>query len=701
MKILNILILGCVLNMAASLNTFAGEKLRLLSGDITLNTPKISLFALEEKKSTHFVIQFKNKITAQNHENLLKSKIRVFGYLPDDALIVKANAEQIKLAQAMDSELSAFSPYYPEWKMEANMSFSENSEQKILFHIRTLDSDETLAVEESLKLMSEVKILASHDQSVLVECAPHQIQAISRIEGIEWIQLLPVFQTLMVELGKFSKIPGAEPPTYTGYETGTKVMNFDAAYLRGFNGLEQTVAIADTGVDSGDLKTLHKDLAQVSLGYPMGKFNTVWEDPIAHGTHVAGSIVGNGAASQGNLHGGAPGAHLIAEGMWNSSFNGLLVEPDFEKLMGTPFSQGARVHSNSWGAPNSHGAYDNFAASADDIMWKHPELLVVFAAGNDGADLDGNGKVDENTVSSPGSAKNVLTVGASENHLLQGGIQKKLCDLKDGKKKWGVEPLCSDTVSNNPNGIAAFSSRGPTKDGRLKPDLVAPGTNIVSVRSQLPGAGKLWGEYNADYLYSGGTSMATPLTAGAAAVARDYLIHELKIKEPSAALLKATLMHSAKDLYPGQYGTGPTQELDKHRPNVHEGYGRVDMDRATRLGTDTLFEDQVGGVGLGEEFTKTVALQAGESLHATLVYTDAPAKASAAKALINDLDLVIKGPDKSYALEDRVNNTEMLELENLPAGNYEVTVKGINVPQGKNGKQPFALLISHSVPKVE
>src|SRR5262249_10882903 len=161
------------------------------------------------------------------------------------------------------------------------------------------------------------------------------------------------------------------------------------------------------------------------------------------------------------------------------------------------------------------------------------------------------------------------------------GIQNKLGDLRDGSKKWGVEPLKSDTISNNPNGLACFSSRGPTKDGRIKPEIVAPGTNIVSTRSRQPKASPLWGEYDANYVYAGGTSMATPLTAGAAAVVRQYLTQTRGISAPTGAMIKATLMHTATDLFPGQYGMGAGQELPTQRPNIHEGYGRVNVDFAT------------------------------------------------------------------------------------------------------------------------
>src|SRR5207249_2850945 len=119
-------------------------------------------------------------------------------------------------------------------------------------------------------------------------------------------------------------------------------------------------------------------------------------------------------------------------------------------------------------------------------------------------------------------------------------------------------------------------SRGPTDDGRIKPDLVAPGTNIVSNQSHYPGASTLWGPYgpNPNYAYSGGTSMATPLAAGAGALVRQWLTAR-GIANPSAAAIKATLLDTTYDMAPGQYGAGATQEIPANRPNNVDGWGRV------------------------------------------------------------------------------------------------------------------------------
>lgn len=137
-------------------------------------------------------------------------------------------------------------------------------------------------------------------------------------------------------------------------------------------------------------------------------------------------------------------------------------------------------------------------------------MLILFSAGNNGTDTNQNGVFDSDSIGQPGTAKNVVTVGASENLRATGGYNPGGDCTRWGScwpNDFGTTPLSNDTPSDNANGMAAFSSRGPTDDGRIKPDIVAPGTNILSTRSHQAQAGTGWGSYNGDYIFEGGTSM--------------------------------------------------------------------------------------------------------------------------------------------------------------------------------------------------
>jgi hypothetical protein len=189
--------------------------------------------------------------------------------------------------------------------------------------------------------------------------------------------------------------------------------------------------------------------------------------------------------------------------------------------------------------------------------------------------------------------------------------------------------------------------------------------------------------------------MSTPLVAGGAAVVRQILQAKFQITSPSAALLKATLLHTAVDMFPGQYGevgVARGQELATRRPNSDEGYGRMDVSNAVKLSKNTHFVDNKNGLGQGEQEGFNLVLSRPGSIFVNLVYTDAPASPDAAVALVNDLDITLSGNGQNAVPNDHVNNSEVIELANLPAGSYVITVKGTKVPQGKNGKQPYALV---------
>jgi hypothetical protein len=394
---------------------------------------------------------------------------------------------------------------------------------------------------------------------------------------------------------------------------------------------------------------------------------------------------------------------------------------DHYVLFSQAYADGARLHSDSWGdytgpisdTEAAYGGYPFAAQRTDQFIWEHPDMTIFFAAGNSGIDgtplipgflcTGGDGVIDPDSLLAPGTAKNVVTVGASESDRGSGGLSAlpwillNLC--------FGNSPIATDATSNNANGMAAFSSRGPTDDGRVKPDLVAPGTNIVSNRSHYVGATMLWGQHetNSDYAYSGGTSMATPLTAGAGVLVRQWLVAQGAVN-PSAALVKATLLNTTADIAPGQYGTGPTQEVPISRPNTVAGWGRVDLGFLTApLPYSIWADDHTAGLATGQVVTYTDMLtrplkvvDSSQPLRVMLAWSDPPASLSASVQLVNDLDLVVTGPDgstyhgNSVTSGDRTNNVEGVIIANPAEGSYTIEVMGYNVPIAA---QPYALVV--------
>jgi serine protease AprX len=501
----------------------------------------------------------------------------------------------------------------------------------------------------------------------------------------------------------------------------------------GLSGEGEIVAVADTGLDTGDATTLHadfqgrvRDIQSFAIGPSLSPLlkNPGGDDGAAdlysgHGTHVCGSVLGNGARAQAlgldPIQGTAPEAELVFQAIeqatdWN--LKGVLYwmfqvgqKPPPSGLFGIPedlhdlflpaYEQGARIHSNSWGG-GEPGAYDEQCLALDRFVWEHPDFLVVVAAGNDGTDTNPTGDgIDPMTVSSPGTAKNCLTVGASENNR-----PEQFSSETYGAwwpSDFPADPFHSDPMVDSPGDVVAFSSRGPCVSGRRKPDLIAPGTFVLSTRSsQIATNNFAWRAFppaKQDYMYMGGTSMATPLVAGCAAVVRQYLRQSRNIDTPSAALLKAALIHSAAYLSYRFASPGSSAWADDE-----QGWGLVDLQRALnpQPPTNVLFFDETAGLQTGEMRELAIEISDGSvPLRLTLVYNDFPGE-----DLVNNLNLIVHDPNGRFFVgndfsgsgaPDSGNNVEGIVIANPTTGNWSIRVVASDIPEGP---QLVALVVS-------
>jgi serine protease AprX len=490
-------------------------------------------------------------------------------------------------------------------------------------------------------------------------------------------------------------------------------------------GKGEIIAIADTGIDTGDADTIHEDFRGRISGiksWPITPaFDSYIKNPRAddgpadldsgHGTHVTGSVLGSGTKSRGSEEGAIRGLAYNA-GLF---FQAIEQELDWKKLSdqgrygkyllaGIPddlgelfkeaYEAGARIHTNSWGGGDP-GAYDIQSRYVDLFTWENKDMTILFAAGNDGKDGDQDGKVDAGSITPPSTAKNCIAVGASEN--LRNSFQ--IAYGRGWPLDFPEDPITKDKVADNPDDIAAFSSRGPCQGMRFKPDVVAPGTFILSTKSSRS-QGKGWAEFDDFYFYMGGTSMATPLTAGATALIREYLRKTTR-RRPSAALVKAALIHTALRR-PYRYAAS---DFGSAFWDPEQGWGHVNLKPFVEAtpGWTIRFYDVKNGLQTGQSWVRRFKIaRLDHPVKVTLVWTDYPAVADKYPGLVNNLDLIVTAPDgKDYhgnvfsppydSTLDNANNVEVVSIEKPQKGIYKVTVVATEV---REGPQDFAVVYS-------
>jgi Subtilase family/Secretion system C-terminal sorting domain len=395
--------------------------------------------------------------------------------------------------------------------------------------------------------------------------------------------------------------------------------------------------------DNADPST-HIDLA--------GKLIMRTDEPVAdHGTHTSGTLIGGGILNP-MYTGMAPRAHLVVNDFSNILVNSSTYISDFQMYLTS------NSYYNGAAGCEGDGEYNALSNYLDSQTLYYPNLLHVFAAGNDGYITCSTYPASFATIKSGfQTAKNVLTVGSMNTFNYT---------------------------------IGPGSSRGPVADGRIKPEIVAGG---VGISSTLP--------FN-NYGVMTGTSMSCPTAAGILALITERYRQMNGGAFPDAALLKALVSNSADDL--GNPG-----------PDFTYGFGMING-RTTVEALEQNHYTKGTVANNGNQQIIIPSLPAGAyQLKIMLYWPDAPALPVASTALVNDLDLQVADPmgvahlplilDPSpaginnNAVEgvDHSNNVEQVVVNNPPAGNYTVSVNGSSVP---SGTQTFYLVYEIIQPSV-
>lgn len=356
-------------------------------------------------------------------------------------------------------------------------------------------------------------------------------------------------------------------------------------------------------------------------------------DAGSHGLHVMGTMAGAGIMDE-RYAGYAPKATVLAQ-----SYSSILAyAPQYVQDFGMV------VTNNSYGSDvitcETNGAYDLYSYILDQQAFEMPYLQHVFAAGNSGTTTCAPFAVGFGTVlGGYQTAKNVITVGA--------------------------------TGETSP--LMANSSRGPVKDGRLKPEITAQGSGIMStIPVNLYGSGS-------------GTSMATPAVSGGLALLYERYRQLNGNQNPKNGLMKALLVNGAVD-------------KGKDGPDYRYGYGWLNLLRSVKmLESQSYTTSQVAHQGTND-FSINVPANTAQ-LKVMLYWNDPAGSTLASQNLVHNLDLKVTNPSSNVILPrildpstnkvdstattgvDNRNNMEQVVITNPGAGNYTISVKGTTVGQ--------------------
>jgi hypothetical protein len=358
----------------------------------------------------------------------------------------------------------------------------------------------------------------------------------------------------------------------------------------------------------------------------------------SHGKHVTGTVAGGGIREEKNK-GFAPGATIISQTFSRIITNAPAYVNDHNMV----------VTNNSYGAVNNNceyaGYYDLISYIMDQQAFDMPNLQHVFAAGNDGSVNCSPYPIGFQTVlGSFQSAKNVITVGGMN-------------------------------YSN--------SSKGPVKDGRVKPEITAQGSGIVSTGN------------NNGYFSSTGTSNSTPAVSGGLALLYQQYREQNGNLDPKSGLMKALICNGAADI--GNPG-----------PDFRNGYGLMNLRRSSEMLENEHYFSASISQGTNNIHTISGVPSGTAQIKVMLYWHDPSASGLSAKTLVNDLDLELTTPSSSIVLPgilnpspanvqnnsvtgiDQLNNMEQVVINNPEAGDYSVMVKGTAINQ--NPQQEYFLV---------
>lgn len=566
-----------------------------------------------------FLVQFDAPIKGEWLTQLKNIGLETIQYFPNQAYLVKGSAAAARAAEKL-ARVRFVGEYHPAYRLPAELAWvfddvvrknSYGIDRASAYDIslsKSADVDNLLAVIQKAngQVLNRMPLANNFFDVIRVQLPPNALASVVRASGV--IAVDPYIKpqkederAAQIVAGNFTNATTLGAP---GYDPKTQF---------GVDGSNVTVSVVDDGVgipgDGGFYTTTGNAVNGPLRGAAVGA--------AGHG-HLQSTIIA-GAAPFSVLDplgynyglGIAPKANIVNIPLLRAGYTGDDAATANDTFISAgPNGQTAALSNNSWGAGTNGNVYSARAAVWDGLVRDATAaasidpLLIVFSAGNQGV----------NGLTQPKVAKNVISVAASEN-------------VRPGENSSGGSTGAADNLEQLPD----FSSRGPAADGRIKPDITAPGDAVAGGRS---GADVLFGNIDTFHRRSSGTSHAAPQVAGAAALFIDGWRASHVGARPSPAMTKAAILNSGVDMT----GTGATAAI----PNGAEGWGRINLKNVFTPPSELLALDQTEvftDPGQSYVWNGAVASNA-RDLRIALVWTDPPGAVD--PALVNNLDLEVE-----------------------------------------------------------
>lgn len=624
----------------------------------------------------HVLLQLHAIPTAAQRATLAASGIELLGYIPNNAWLASVQTPVVlnRGAQSLIRWVGALLPadkLSPALRQNGVASWAREENGEITLQLLFFEDVSQQAAKQLIARYEGEVVLARQNTSYVVRFASASVvEQLAAEDLVQWVENGPAPKRLRDTPSiESTESTSGRVPQNDGARVRTNVDALQTAHPDA-TGSGTRLGVWDGGVDPS-----HPDFT-----------GRLWVDPDhsepadSHGTHVAGTMAGDGRNSIN--HGGTAnqwrGIATAAQVFSYDNNNNNKNQDWFMTHQHAIQTNNVDLSQNSWGGNftsetcDTHNIYSQESLDMDTIVLgsEYGKAIVSSVAASNFREGTSDNKKEKSPIcgysdSAPflnytslsdlGSAKNILSVGA--------------------------------TKKNETDEMGDFSSWGPTRDGRIKPDIVAPGEDI---RSAFPGGG---------YENETGTSMATPHISGIAALIIQRYRSVFNTQAFRPATIRAILIHTAKDLKDHfvYYTTGP---------DYASGYGIADALAAYEIvKTSNIFEEQVAnGANQSKQLTVT---SSSTPLKVTLVWDDPLPQLNAQSQLINNLDLELVGPDGSthqpWILDpmnprnaattgvDNRNNVEQVYVASPTTGDWTIQVKGTSIPEGP---QAYTLVVS-------